>query len=93
MAEPSRPRWRKLTHYGPIQLCNALDLFQWQFERALQAGLIPEREAVGWPAPMIDALRGRAEGDQGGRRGGADLIAVSLPTGRADGANRRGERL
>ncbi|MGR6924229.1 hypothetical protein ACU635_59050 [[Actinomadura] parvosata] len=61
MADISAPRRRKLTHYGPIQLCTALGLFQWQFERGLRAGLIPEREAAGWPAAVVDELRGRAD--------------------------------
>ncbi|WP_435891541.1 integrase core domain-containing protein [Nonomuraea angiospora] len=49
-------RRRKLAHYGPNQLCDALALKRWQFERAKAAGLIPRPAPAGWPAPVVAEL-------------------------------------
>ncbi len=48
--------------FGPRQFPAALGLKVWEFERAVQAGLIPARPAGGrWPAAAVEAARERLE--------------------------------
>lgn len=46
---------KPLREYGPLQLCQALGIQEWQRERALALNLIGPRNARGkWPAAVVD---------------------------------------
>jgi hypothetical protein len=47
---------RRLRDYGPVQACERLGLARFQFDRAVQAGLIPpaSRPSWRWPAAVIE---------------------------------------
>ncbi|MEV4371696.1 hypothetical protein AB0J71_31820 [Nonomuraea sp. NPDC049637] len=47
------------TFYGPIQVCRELGLEQWQLDRAVEAGLITNRDGRGWPAAVVEEARTR----------------------------------